>query len=145
MGRQQGDPGNVIKMNEQVTISILWASLVLGLLIHTAIDIVDGLYFSVGETSGEKPGAISTTAHVVYLSSMVVPFFMSFLSLKTSSKGFKTFSLVYASLLALLNIIHFVEGSITDFTNVSRIVVLLSIVVANLFLILELNRWENAS
>lgn len=69
---------------------------------------------------------------------------IGYLSQFFEQKSFKLFSLVYAILLELLNLVHLGETIIVlDIKNYTQIILLLFVVVVNIVLIILLKKWCN--
>ncbi|MEM6736809.1 MAG: hypothetical protein AAF620_12150 [Bacteroidota bacterium] len=128
-------------MKRQTKITSIWAFISLSLLIHFVLEIGEGFYYS--ELPKEPYGeSVPTENHIIYLIAMILPLAMAFVTLFISSKPFKIFSLVYASLLTLINAAHAIEGLVYAISNVSQVVLLLMVVIFNISLLLQLNHWR---
>lgn len=125
-------------MNPATKISFYWLLLAFGLVLQSNIELMQRVFFSVDNSASGAEG-IPTPVHVIFLLSMIIPAVFSFLNTKFSNKPlFVWISIVYAFLLLIINIYHFIGDGISDLTNISKIVTLLFVPIVNIFLIIEL-------
>ncbi|WP_075341795.1 PepSY-associated TM helix domain-containing protein [Tenacibaculum agarivorans] len=122
-------------------IIMLWVILVIGFIIHHVYGIAD-VYFKesllIEGSNGEIPG----WAHQWRIQLEGVAFLFAVLTIQLSKNWFKWVSLVWAILVGLFNIYHFITALIYEITNVSEILVLATMAIANIFLIKELFTWK---
>lgn len=130
-------------MSNQSKISFTWLSIALSLVMHSAMEISSSVFFPKADVAPREPGAeMPPIFHVIYISAMILPMIVGFMSMLFDRKWFKVASLVYAALLALLNSFHFTEQVMGNAKDISQVLLLLYVVVANVYLILWINKWR---
>ncbi|WP_348799893.1 hypothetical protein [Flavobacterium adhaerens] len=130
-------------MTNQSKISFTWLAIALSLVMHTIMEISSHIFFPKPDAMVAKPGAeIPPIFHVIYISAMILPMIVGFITLITEKKIFKVITFVYAILLVILNAFHFVEQISGNPSDISQVVLLLFVVVANVYLIIWLNKWQ---
>lgn len=130
-------------MNNQFKISFTWLSIALSLVMHSSMEVTAHIFFPKPEASHSEPGAVVPPIfHVIYISAMILPMIVGFLSTQIDKRWFKVTTLVYAILLTLLNVFHFVEQVSHNVTDISQVVLLLYVAVANVFLVIWINNWR---
>ena len=131
-------------MNKQNKIVVIWLFIAIGLLMHTALELAEYIFFTTPENEGTAD-QVPVEVHVIYILAMILPMIMSFLTAFFSGKGFIWFSFIYAILLFILNTFHAVETIIGSISNFSQVVLLVFVAVANGFLVSVLNKWRKGS
>lgn len=107
------------------------------------MEVTAHIFFPKPEASHAQPGAaVPPIFHVIYISAMILPMIVGFLSTHTDKRWFKGATLVYAALLTLLNVFHFVEQIAHNVADVSQVILLLYVAVANVFLVVWINNWR---
>ncbi len=77
-----------------------------------------------------------------YIAVTIISLFFALLTLFVNHKTFVITSLVYAILFLLLNAFHVITTGMEDISNLSQMTLLTFVVVANVLLILSINRWR---
>jgi hypothetical protein len=130
-------------MNNQSKISFTWLAIALGLVMHSAMEISSEVFFPEPVVGSEKgAGSMPALFHVIYIVAMILPMIVGFLSMQFEQKWFKTATLVYAVLLAVLNIFHFVEQITENMGDISQVVLLLFVAIATVVLVFWINNWR---
>lgn len=129
-------------MNSQLRVGILWIFPAMALVAHTALEISAFIFFTKDADMSEFPDEIPTEVHIVYIVALILPLFISLTTFFTAKKSFRWFSLIYASLLLIINTLHLVETVIGNISNISQVLLLAFIVFANLYLLLQINKWR---
>ena len=125
-------------MNPVLKISFYWLLIAFGLVIQSNIELMKRVFFS-AEANISGAEGIPTPVHVLFIGTMIIPALFSFLNTKLSNKTiFLWISIVYAILLLIVNVYHFIADGISDLTNISKIAILLFISIVNAFLVIEL-------
>lgn len=70
-------------------------------------------------------------------------FLFAVLTVSLSQNWFKWTSLIWACLLGLFNVYHFITALIYKPSNISEILILLLMAVANVFLVKEILNWKS--
>lgn len=128
-------------MNNQSKISFTWLAIALSLVMHSAMEISSAVFFP-KEATKELGKAMPAMFHVIYIAAMILPMIVGFLTMQFEQKWFKTTTLVYAVLLALLNVFHFIEQVTGNISDISQVVLLLFVAIASIFLVLWINKWR---
>ncbi|HBK70951.1 MAG TPA: PepSY domain-containing protein [Flavobacteriaceae bacterium] len=133
----------VKKINDmKVKISILWIIIVIGFIIHHIYGLF-GVYYNESLMMEEATGAVPTVHHIYRIIFEGLAFFFGILTLEISKKWFKWTSFIWAILLGLFNIYHFVEAITHEGSNISEIFILALMVMTSVFLILNIKIWKN--
>lgn len=128
-------------MNNQSKIAFTWLAIALSLVMHSAMEISSAVFFP--KVASKEIGAtMPLMFHIIYIVAMILPMIVGFATMQLDKKWFKTGTLVYAGLLCLLNLFHFGEQISSDFRNISQVVLLLFVAIANIFLILWIANWR---
>ena len=124
-------------MNSIAKISLYWLLIAFGLVLQASIELMQRVYFTVN-TQGSSVNEIPIIVQVMFLVTMIIPVIFSFLNSIIHHKIFTWISIVYATLLLVVNGYHFVGDGFNDPFNISKTIVLLLIPIMNFFLIIEL-------
>ncbi|CAM1344994.1 PepSY-associated TM helix domain-containing protein [Tenacibaculum amylolyticum] len=131
---------NFIPMRTKII--ALWTLIVIGFIIHHVYGLAS-IYFNesvmIEGSTGEIPGWVHQWR--IILEGMA--FLFAVLTIQVSKQWFRWTSFIWAILLGLFNVYHFITAVIYEASNVSEILILLLMVVANLFLIKELLDWKS--
>ncbi|MEM1120723.1 MAG: hypothetical protein AAGJ18_09760 [Bacteroidota bacterium] len=127
-------------LNTQSKVALMWLLLPICISIHTVLETVEHVFFS--EKMESFGTEIPTEAHFIYIVALLLPLILAFLSIFIDHKGFRWFSLIYAGLLTLLNVVHLAEIVMTNIGNITQVILLLFVVVVSVLLLLELNKWR---
>lgn len=126
-------------MNTSVKVSFYWLLIAFGLVLQSNIELMQRVFFSVEVNNASGAEGIPTPVHILFLVSMIIPAIFSFLNTKLSeNKIFLWLSIVYAILLLIINVYHFIADGISDLSNISKIITLLFVPIINAFLVFEL-------
>lgn len=128
-------------MKNQFKITFAWLLIGIGVAIHVIIEVAEAVSFKPLPKEPLNEG-IPLAGHIIFVLAMIIPLLFSFLTLFYSKKAFKIVSLVYASLLALLNTVHFIEAIIGHLNNYTQIVLLLFVACINVVLVVLVNKWR---
>ena len=126
-------------MNTSVKVSFYWLLIAFGLVLQSNIELMQRVFFSAEVNNASGAEGIPTPVHILFLVSMIIPAIFSFLNTKLSeNKIFIWISIVYAILLLIINVYHFIADGISDLSNISKIITLLFVPIINAFLVFEL-------
>lgn len=128
-------------MNNQQKILISWVLIALGIAIHSTLEVGESIFFKPLPTEPYSNG-VPIAIHIIHIVAMILPMIMAFLTLFYERKGFRIFSLMYAFLLALLNISHVIETFTVRSTNLSQVILLSFVAIINIVLIVLINKWR---
>lgn len=128
-------------MNKITKIAFCWILIIIGLAYHTQYEL-SGLFFGEDIKIPEANGKMPYTVHYFNIAITIIPLFFSLLILFLKNMVFKWISFTYAVLLLLLNVFHVVTTAVEDISNLTQIVLLTFVALANALLVLELNRWR---
>lgn len=131
---------NFIEMRTKII--VLWIVMVIGFIIHHVYGIAN-VYFKESLLIEGSTGEIPGWAHQWRILMEGLALLFAVLTVELSQKWFKWTSFVWAILLGLFNTYHAITAIIYEMSNVSEILVLLLMVVANVFLIKELMDWKS--
>ncbi|WP_299839469.1 PepSY-associated TM helix domain-containing protein [uncultured Tenacibaculum sp.] len=131
---------NFIPMRTKII--MLWIFLVIGFIIHHVYGIAD-VYFKESLLLEGANGETPEWAHQWRILLEGIAFVFAVLTVQISKQWFKWTSLIWAIILGLFNIYHFITAVIYEFTNVSEILVLFLMVITSMFLIKELIDWKS--
>lgn len=123
-------------MNSNIKISFYWLLLAISLIIQANVELMSKVFFSMNHTPARE--GIPVMVHVLFLTTMIIPVIFCFLNTIIKHKIFSWFSLVYSSLLLIINVYHFIGDGVSDLDNLSKITILFFAIVVNLFLVFEL-------
>lgn len=125
----------------RIRIISLWTLIIIGFLIHHIYGIAN-VYFKTSLVIEGSTGEIPGWAHQWRILLEGMAFLFAVLTIQVTRKWFKWTSLIWASLLGLFNIYHFITAIIYEASNISEIFILLIMVVVNGFLLKELIDWK---
>ncbi len=125
----------------RIRIISLWTFIVIGFLIHHIYGIAN-VYFKTSLVIEGSNGEIPGWAHQWRMLLEGMAFLFAVLTTQVTRKWFKWTSLIWACLLGLFNIYHFITAIIYEASNISEIFILLVMVIVNGFLLKELIDWK---
>ncbi|WP_417939383.1 hypothetical protein [Flavobacterium sp. RS13.1] len=128
-------------MNTITKIAFCWILISIGLSYHTQYEL-SGLFFGEDIKMPDANGKMPYTVHYFNIAVIIIPLFLVLLTLFLNKLAFKCIAFIYAVLLLLLNIFHVLATVKEDISNLTQIVLLSFVALANIFLIMELNRWR---
>jgi hypothetical protein len=131
---------NIIPMRTKVI--LLWTLLVIGFILHHVYGIAN-VYFQESLVLEGSNGEIPGWAHQWRIILEGMAFLFAVLTVSLSQNWFKWTSLIWACLLGLFNIYHFITALIYEPSNISEILILLLMAVANVFLVKEILNWKS--
>ncbi|WP_299680540.1 PepSY domain-containing protein [uncultured Tenacibaculum sp.] len=138
--KEQTIDKNFIAMRTKII--ILWLTMVIGFIIHHVYGIAN-VYFQESLVLEGADGEIPGWAHQWRIILEGMAFLFAILTVEFAQKWFKWTSLIWAVLLGLFNIYHWITAIIYEMSNVSEILILFLMVVANIFLIKEILYWKS--
>ncbi|AUC14935.1 hypothetical protein BTO06_07190 [Tenacibaculum sp. SZ-18] len=131
---------NFITMRTKVI--SLWTLLVIGFILHHVYGIAN-VYFQESLVLEGSKGEIPSWAHQWRIILEGMAFLFAVLTVSLSQNWFKWTSLIWAFLLGLFNVYHFITALIYEPSNISEILILLLMAIANVFLVQELLVWKS--
>lgn len=121
-------------------ISILWLFLAVGYIVHHIYGLF-GVYYNESVMIEGSDGIVPINHHMwrIILEGLALLFCL--LTLEISKSGFKWTAFVWALLAGLFNVYHFIASLLYEVSNISELMILAMMVVANTFLIISINKW----
>ncbi|AUP81180.1 PepSY-associated TM helix domain-containing protein [Flavivirga eckloniae] len=121
-------------------ISILWLFLAVGYIVHHIYGLF-GVYYNESVMIEGSDGIVPLNHHIwrIILEGLALLFCL--LTLELSKNGFKWTAFIWALLAGLFNVYHFIASLLYEISNISELLILAMMVVANTFLILSINKW----
>jgi len=122
-------------------ISLLWIFIAIGFIFHHIYGLAT-VFFNESVLIEGSTGETPFWAHQwrILMEGLALTF--GLLTLEVSKKWFKTITFVWAIILGLFNLYHVVTAIIYEVFNVSEILVLILLVIANAFLIKSIRQWR---
>lgn len=131
---------NYIPMRTKII--ALWTLIVIGFILHHLYGLA-GVYFNksimIEGSTGETPG----WAHYWRIGLEGMAFLFAVLTVQLDQKWFRWTAFIWAILLGIFNVYHFITAIIYEPANISEILILLLMAIANMFLIKELLEWKS--
>lgn len=131
---------NFIPMRTKVI--LLWTLLVIGFILHHVYGIAN-VYFQESLVLEGSNGEIPGWAHQWRIILEGMAFLFAVLTVSLSQNWFKWTSLIWACLLGLFNVYHFITALIYEPSNISEILILLLMAVSNVILVKEILNWKS--
>ena len=128
-------------MNTVSKIVFCWILIIIGLAYHTQYEL-SGLFFGEDIKMPDANGKMPYTVHYFNIAVTIIPLFFALLTLFLNKLTFKWVSFVYAVLLLLLNVFHVAATAMEDISNLTQMVLLIFVALANTFLVIAINRWR---
>lgn len=128
-------------MNTITKIAFCWILISIGLAYHTQYEL-SGLFFGEDIKMPAANGKMPYTVHYFNIAVTIIPLFFALLTLFLNKLAFKWIIFIYAVLLLLLNLFHVLATAKEDISNLTQIALLTFVALANVFLVMELNRWR---
>ncbi|PXY44830.1 hypothetical protein [Flavobacterium hydrophilum] len=128
-------------MNTITKISFCWLLIVVALAYHVQYE-MSGLFFGKDIKSPEATGEIPYGLHYFNIAVTIIPLFFALLTAFVNDKSFVVASLVYAILFLLLNVFHVITTAMEDISNLTQMTLLTFVTVANVLLVLSINKWR---
>ena len=128
-------------MNTITKISFCWLLIVIALAYHVQYE-MSGLFFGKDIKSPDATGEIPYGLHYFNIAVTIIPLFFALLTAFVNHKSFVITSLVYAILFLLLNLFHVVTTGMEDISNLTQMTLLTFVSVANVLLVLSINKWR---
>ena len=129
-------------MNTQIKTAFYWLLLGICFLTHTLLHMY-GLFYGVDISLPDATGEVSLGVQAFNTALFTVTFLMALLSVNLSSKGFRWFSLVWASLFLLLNIFHLCATAFVEAFDLSQVCLLTFVLAVNVLLVATLYYRKN--
>jgi uncharacterized iron-regulated membrane protein len=122
-------------------ISLLWIFIAIGFVFHHIYGLAT-VFFNESVFIEGSTGETPFWAHQwrIILEGLALTF--GLLTLEIGKKWFRMLSFVWAVVLGLFNVYHVITAVIYESSNLSEILVLILLVVANAFLVNEINAWR---
>ncbi|WBX76847.1 PepSY-associated TM helix domain-containing protein [Tenacibaculum ovolyticum] len=139
---------NVSKINNtkntipmRTKISLLWIFIAIGFIFHHIYGLAT-VFFNESVLIEGSTGETPFWAHQwrILMEGLALTF--GLLTLEVSKKWFILTSFVWAIILGLFNVYHIITAVIYEASNISEILILLLLVIANVFLIKNINIWR---
>lgn len=128
-------------MNTITKIVFCWILIIIGLAYHTQYEL-SGLFFGENIKMPDANGKMPFSVHYFNIAVTIIPLFFALLTLFSKKLIFKWTTFIYAVLLLLLNVFHVFATAKEDISNLTQIALLTFVALANVFLVMELNRWR---
>lgn len=133
---------NYIPMRTKIV--ILWLFLGLGWIVHHIYGLFN-IYYNESLMLKGATGEAPLIHHVYRIVFEGICLLFALLSLELSKQWFKYLSFAWAIIAGLYNVYHLVAALLYEPSNISEIFMLLLVMVASVFLVLNLNRWRKPS
>ncbi len=130
---------NHISMRTKII--ILWVFLAIGWIVHHMYGLFNVYYKETIVMEGAT-GEVPLVHHIYRIVFEGVCLLFGLLTIEVSKKWFKIVSLIWAIIAGLYNFYHVTEALLYETTNISEIFMLLLVVIASLFLINNLWKWN---
>ncbi|TCI90368.1 PepSY-associated TM helix domain-containing protein [Tenacibaculum sp. M341] len=130
---------NYIPMRTKII--MLWTLLVIGFILHHVYGIAN-VYFKESLLMEGATGETPSWVHPWRIGLEGLAFLFAVLTVQLSKSWFKWTSLIWSIILGLFNIYHFITAIIYEPSNISEILILLLMAVANAFLVKEISDWK---
>ncbi len=130
---------NYIPMRTKI--SLLWIFIAIGFIFHHVYGLAT-VYFKESVLMEGATGETPMWAHQWRIAMEGLALTFGLLSLEVQKKWFITTSLVWAIILGIFNLYHVITAVIYEASNLSEILVLLLLVIANAFLIKNITTWR---
>ncbi|KQC30298.1 PepSY-associated TM helix domain-containing protein [Flagellimonas eckloniae] len=130
---------NTIKFM-RTKISILWLFLAVGYIVHHIYGLF-GIYYNESLMIEGSDGVVPLNHHIWRIILEGLALLFSLLTLEVSKNWFKWTAFTWALLAGLFNVYHFIASLFYEISNISELLILLMMVVANTFLIMSINKW----
>jgi len=132
---------NLNNIPMRTKISLLWIFIAIGFIFHHIYGLAT-VFFNESVLIEGSTGETPFWAHQwrILMEGLALTF--GLLTLEVSKKWFKTITFVWAIILGLFNLYHVVTAIIYEVFNVSEILVLILLVIANAFLIKSIRQWR---
>jgi hypothetical protein len=127
-------------MNTQVNTAFYWLLLGVCFITHAVLHMY-GLFEGVDIRLPEASGEVSLGTQVFNTIIFTLTLLLALLSLNLSGRGFRWFSLIWASLFALLNLMHLGETIFVEAFDLSQVCLLTFVMAVNVMLIIAL--WKS--
>ncbi len=124
----------------KIKTSIFWLLISIGFILHNSYHLAELLFFGKDIQLPDAKGKIPMAVHIFRLVVELPIMLLAFLSLYIEKKNFYRFGFIWAILLSVLNIIHFVQTLIHEPVELSQLALLLFIFITNLILVHHLHR-----
>ena len=121
-------------------ISILWLFLAVGYIVHHIYGLF-GVYYLESVMIEGSDGAVPINHHIWRIILEGLALLCCLLTLEISKNWFKWAAFIWALLAGLFNIYHFIASLLYEVSNISELLILAMMVVANIFLIRGINKW----
>ncbi|WP_237277342.1 PepSY-associated TM helix domain-containing protein [Tenacibaculum ovolyticum] len=130
---------NTIPMRTKI--SLLWIFIAIGFIFHHIYGLAT-VFFNESVLIEGSTGETPFWAHQwrILMEGLALTF--GLLTLEVSKKWFILTSFVWAIILGLFNVYHIITAVIYEASNISEILILLLLVIANVFLIKNINIWR---
>ena len=127
----------------RIKISLLWIFIAIGFIFHHIYGLAT-IYFKESLLMEGATGETPFWAHQwrILMEGLALTF--GLLSLEISKKWFVWTSLIWSVILGIFNVYHVITAIIYEASNISEILILVLLVVANTFLVKAINNWRNS-
>ncbi len=133
---------NHIPMRTKIT--ILWIFLGIGWIVHHIYGLFN-IYYNETLVMDGATGEAPLIHHIYRIVFEGFCLLFGLLTIELSKKWFKWTSLIWAIIAGIYNLYHFVEAIIYENGNISEIFMLALVLLASIFLVINLNKWKNES
>jgi len=132
---------NLNNIPMRTKISLLWIFIAIGFIFHHIYGLAT-VFFNESVLIEGATGETPFWAHQwrILMEGLALTF--GLLTLEISKKWFKTITFVWAIILGLFNVYHVVTAIIYEMSNLSEILILILLVIANTFLVKTINQWR---
>ncbi|MFL1895214.1 PepSY-associated TM helix domain-containing protein [Aquimarina sp. 2-A2] len=145
----QRELNTTIPINEQsntlhfmkTKISIYWLLIAVGFILHHIYGLF-GVYYNESLMIEGATGDVPVEHHLYRVLFEGVAFLFCLLTLEVSKYWFKQTSFVWAILLGVFNIYHFITAIVYESSNFSEILILAIMAVTNVLLVINLHKWS---
>ncbi|SNY95390.1 PepSY-associated TM helix domain-containing protein [Flagellimonas pacifica] len=121
-------------------ISILWLFLAVGYIVHHIYGLF-GVYYNETVMIEGSDGTVPTEHHLWRIALEGLALLFCLLTLEVKKNWYKWTAFIWALLAGLFNVYHFVASLFYEISNISELLILAMMVVANVFLLISIIKW----
>ena len=120
----------------------MWLILAIAYTLHNVLH-VQVIQFGIDVVAKDADGSIPAYSHVIHAVFETGTLIMALLTLFYISRGFKVFSLIWALVLLMVNVLHIIGTVVEEgVEDISQILLLALIILVNTTLAIQANKWR---
>lgn len=125
-------------MNENILkIALLWLLIAISYSMHSIYHLSE-LFFGIDIKLPDANGKVPLNIHFFRIATEVFTLLMVVLTIKIKARAYNWFSFIWACLLGILNLVHFVSTFIREPSEISQIALLAFVLAVNVLLAIEI-------